>query len=169
MLFGKDVPWRRLESMSFGVYSAEELRWETPRRLRLHCNMEVSARMLGMTAKGARTESWACTCWVFCSTLHSDAYSDSINMLVAYCKPKTTHKDFSLWNQYWVNLLFTCEPHVGLVWYFCLNSAVFNYNEYIPYVCFDALYPSHNWMSMCGGKSWSLSFPLQETERESHH
>ncbi|XP_011616408.1 DNA-directed RNA polymerase I subunit RPA1 [Takifugu rubripes] len=26
MLFGKDVPWRRLESMSFGVYSAEELR-----------------------------------------------------------------------------------------------------------------------------------------------
>uniref|UniRef100_H3CXM9 DNA-directed RNA polymerase subunit n=1 Tax=Tetraodon nigroviridis TaxID=99883 RepID=H3CXM9_TETNG len=26
MLFGKDAPWRRLEGMSFGVYSAEELR-----------------------------------------------------------------------------------------------------------------------------------------------
>lgn len=28
-MFGKDAPWRRLESMSFGVYTAEELRWET--------------------------------------------------------------------------------------------------------------------------------------------
>ncbi|KAM7000703.1 DNA-directed RNA polymerase I subunit RPA1 isoform 2-T2 [Tautogolabrus adspersus] len=26
MLFGKDVPWRRLEGMSFGMYSAEEIR-----------------------------------------------------------------------------------------------------------------------------------------------
>ncbi|XP_071384604.1 DNA-directed RNA polymerase I subunit RPA1 [Centroberyx affinis] len=26
MLFGKEVPWRRLESMSFGMYSAEEIR-----------------------------------------------------------------------------------------------------------------------------------------------
>lgn len=26
MLFGKDVPWRRLEGMSFGLYSAEEIR-----------------------------------------------------------------------------------------------------------------------------------------------
>ncbi|KAM9741040.1 DNA-directed RNA polymerase I subunit RPA1 isoform 1-T1 [Menidia menidia] len=26
MLFGKDVPWRRLEGMSFGMYSAEEVR-----------------------------------------------------------------------------------------------------------------------------------------------
>lgn len=140
MLFGKDVPWHRLESISFGVYSAEELRWETLRRLRLRCNMEISARMLGMTAKGTRTESWAWACWDFCSTLNSDAYSDSINMLVAYCKAKTTPKDFPLWNQYWVNLLFTCEPHVSLVWYFCLNSAVFNSNEYIPYVwCFSSI------------------------------
>ncbi|KAF3693558.1 DNA-directed RNA polymerase I subunit RPA1 [Channa argus] len=26
MLFGKDVPWRRLEGMSFGIYSSEEIR-----------------------------------------------------------------------------------------------------------------------------------------------
>lgn len=180
MLFGKDVPWRRLESMSFGVYSAEELRWETPRLVRLHTSLRshvCNGCELGQSA-------WSKPKIRYAFTKLSQA---KIQVLQHVGIPRThfvffgfqygfcfmqTKKIFSNVGLILSTLLFTCESYVSVYNSYCITILfkqcivriiilyMFNLILFIDLIiecnCEDSMY-------------WSWSWLIQETECEGHH